>query len=36
MLCNYSVTDGITIRLHVWASRNGEYRYHTYSPNIDA
>lgn len=36
MSCNYSVTDGITVRLHVWASRNGVTRHHTYSPNISA
>lgn len=34
--CNYEVAEGVTVRLHVWASRNGTTRYHEYSPSIKA
>lgn len=34
--CNYAVNDGITVRVHVWASRNGATRYHNHSPSIHA
>ncbi|WP_433131124.1 hypothetical protein ACQPWW_09495 [Micromonospora sp. CA-240977] len=34
--CNYSLPEGIVVRVHVWASRNGETRYHNYSPEIRA
>ncbi|MDO3703243.1 hypothetical protein Q3W71_16340 [Micromonospora sp. C28SCA-DRY-2] len=33
-VCNYNTAENIPIRVHVWASRDGVYKYHNYSPSI--
>ncbi|SCL44541.1 hypothetical protein GA0070606_0338 [Micromonospora citrea] len=33
-VCNYNTAENIPIRVHIWASRNGVYKYHNYSPSI--
>ncbi|GAA3246608.1 hypothetical protein ACFO1B_49660 [Dactylosporangium siamense] len=35
-VCNYNVTEGIQVRVHVWASHSGTTAYHIYSPSITA
>lgn len=30
--CNYSLPEGETVRIHLWASRNGKTTDHRYSP----
>lgn len=34
--CNYSITDGTTIRLHVWASHSGTFKADVYSATTTA
>jgi hypothetical protein len=36
MSCNYSINEGVKVRLHVWASNSGVYKWHVYSPSIEA
>ncbi|MFG3703396.1 hypothetical protein ACGF7U_01460 [Micromonospora sp. NPDC047670] len=34
--CQYSIAEGVKVRVHVWASRSGTYAFHNYSPSISA
>ncbi len=31
VLCNYSITDGAQVRVHIWASKDGATKSHEYS-----
>ena len=35
-ICNRNVPEGTTFRIHVWASKSGTYKWHSYSPYIVA
>jgi hypothetical protein len=35
-VCNYSIGEGVRVRVHVWASRNGATGYHVYTDSIPA
>ncbi|TDB76191.1 hypothetical protein [Micromonospora sp. KC723] len=35
-VCDYNTAENIPIRVHVWASRNGVYKHHNYSPSIQS
>ena len=31
--CNYSIAEGVTVRIHVWATKSGVHKYDEYSPS---
>lgn len=34
--CNYSIAEGVTVRVHTWATNSGVHRYDSYSPSRKA
>lgn len=35
-VCYYNISEGTSMRVHIWASKKGSTKYHSYSPAIKA